>query len=220
MTEPRIYYRRHLPHWQPPDATYHVTFRLDGSLPKHAIEELRDEREEMQKQAGTLNEHRERDRKLSGIQRAIFEKYEALLDGNSTGPHWLKDQAIAEVVREAIHHRDQVVYDLLSYTIMPNHVHIIFTICKDRQDSVPTNRPYVLTQILESLKKHTALECNKILHRTGAFWQHESYDHVIRNAKELEQTIWYVINNPVKAGFAKSWEEWPWSYLKPGLMEF
>jgi len=24
-----------------------------------------------------------------------------------------------------------------------------------------------------------------------------------------------VLNNPVKAGLAESWEQWPWTYLKP-----
>ncbi len=46
----------------------------------------------------------------------------------------------------------------------------------------------------------------------------ESYDHVIRTADELERTIQYVLNNPVKAGLVASWEEWPWSYIKPGLL--
>ena len=69
-----------------------------------------------------------------------------------------------------------------------------------------------------SLKKHTALEANKVLHRTGAFWQHESYDHVIRDSKELERMIWYVLYNPVKAGLTDSWEKWRWTYCKEGLV--
>ncbi|MCL5021739.1 MAG: hypothetical protein M1339_08835 [Bacteroidetes bacterium] len=59
---------------------------------------------------------------------------------------------------------------------------------------------------------------NPSLGRSGPFWQDESYDHVIRGAAELERTILYVINNPVKAGLAKSWENWPWTYLKPGVL--
>ncbi len=34
------FYRRHLPHYQPGDATFFVTFRLAGSLPKLIIKKI------------------------------------------------------------------------------------------------------------------------------------------------------------------------------------
>jgi putative transposase len=39
------FYRRHLPHWQPRNAVFFVTFRLKNSLPDEVIEALREERE-------------------------------------------------------------------------------------------------------------------------------------------------------------------------------
>ena len=39
----RIYYRRNLPHFQPPGATIFITFRLNGSLPKRIIKQLLEE---------------------------------------------------------------------------------------------------------------------------------------------------------------------------------
>jgi len=39
------FYRRHLPHWQPREAVFFVTFRLKNSLPYEIIESLRVERE-------------------------------------------------------------------------------------------------------------------------------------------------------------------------------
>jgi hypothetical protein len=41
--EDKIFYKRNLPHYQPPFATYFVTFRLANSLPRHIIEELKKE---------------------------------------------------------------------------------------------------------------------------------------------------------------------------------
>ena len=38
--------------------------------------------------------------------------------------------------------------------------------------------------------------------RTGAFWQHESYDHWVRDDDELERVVAYINANPVKAGLA------------------
>ena len=44
------------------------------------------------------------------------------------------------------------------------------------------------------------------------FWQHESYDHVVRDENELGRIVEYVLNNPVKVGFCENWEDWKYSY--------
>ena len=53
---------------------------------------------------------------------------------------------------------------------------------------------------------------NQRLGRSGAFWQHESYDHCVRNPNELKRIVTYVLNNPVKTGLVDRWEKWPWNY--------
>ncbi len=67
---------------------------------------------------------------------------------------------------------------------------------------------------MHSLKRYTAYEANQILGRSGAFWQHESYDHFARDEKELERIIKYVLYNPVKAGLVDDWKSWKWTYCK------
>src|ERR1039458_3349857 len=97
---------------------------------------------------------------------------------------------------------------------MSNHVHVLIR---------PLQQP---TRLLQSLKGTTAREANLILARTGQdqvgfprrrpfqrleanlilartgqpFWQHESYDHWVRDQLELERIVAYIENNPVKAG--------------------
>jgi len=65
---------------------------------------------------------------------------------------------------------------------------------------------------MKSLKGFTAREANKALHRQGAFWETESYDHWVRDDAELDRIVTYVLNNPVKAGFVRHWQDWPHSY--------
>ena len=55
------------------------------------------------------------------------------------------------------------------------------------RNAIPTYK------ILQSLKRHTARQANKLLRRSGTFWQDESYDHVVRDENELERIIWYVL---------------------------
>jgi len=44
------------------------------------------------------------------------------------------------------------------------------------------------------------MEANLLLGRTGAFWQHESYDHWVRNEREFNRIVAYIEENPVSAG--------------------
>ncbi|HLE31881.1 MAG TPA: transposase [Bacteroidota bacterium] len=226
-TDRGFFYQRHLPHYQPPDSTFSVMFRLAGTLPFEAIQRLSEERlryHQLMRTNTSSTEGTKSKRLLK--QEQYFRRFDELLDGYSFGPTWLKQEKIAELLSEAIHYRDQKVYDLLAYCIMANHVHMVFSIegfgiksgfektSKTGRDSVPSN---TVTDILGSLKKFTGLRANKLLRREGAFWQDESCDHVVRE-NELENAIWYVLNNPVKAGLVKDWRDWRWTYLKEGVI--
>ncbi len=65
---------------------------------------------------------------------------------------------------------------------------------------------------MQSFKGYTAHKANRLLCRKEAFWQHESYDHWVRDENELARIVKYIINNPVKAGLVEHWEDWPWTY--------
>ena len=155
--------------------------------------------------------------KYSELKKEYFKLYDDYLDKASTGFSWLKDNRIAEIVKSSIRFRDEKEYDLITYTIMPNHVHlVILPIVKRIANSLNSERKqnhYIVTKVLQDLKKYTARECNKLLNRKGSFWQHESYDHVVRDSKALGRIVDYVLNNPVKAGIVNSWEEWGHSYV-------
>jgi putative DNA methylase len=65
-----------------------------------------------------------------------------------------------------------------------------------------------LANIMHSLKSYTANRANELLKRTGQFWQHESYDHRVRDNNELERVVDYVRFNPVKAGPCEQPHDW------------
>jgi REP element-mobilizing transposase RayT len=218
----RIYYRRFLPHYQPLFATYFVTFRLAESLPVNVVLRLIEEQQNKEKIIEKLSSKKEQSRMRKELQQVYFEKFDEELDKGLFGPQWLKGPAVADLVAKKIKIRDGKNYDLLACCIMPNHVHLVIDLAKisnvPRDTELSQNRRYPLTSVLRLLKGSSAREANLRLNRQGAFWQHESYDHVIRNVKELRRIIVYVLNNPVKARLVKSWQEWKWSYLKDGIL--
>ncbi len=197
---------------------FFITFRLAGSLPAEAVERLREDREKELRNVENVAQ----DKILSyKIHKRYFAKFDELLDGKTQGPMCLDDDRIAKVVAEALHYWDGKRYLLLCYCIMPNHVHLAIDVGQLSKLSFGqfndvsqfNNLSYVLSQILHSIKRHTAREANKILQRSGAFWQHESYDHVVRDGDELERIVAYMLNNPEKAGLVKAWRQWKWTYI-------
>jgi REP element-mobilizing transposase RayT len=65
-----------------------------------------------------------------------------------------------------------------------------------------------VSSVMQSLKRFTAREGNRILGLTGRpFWQDESYDRLARNDTEFERITRYIETNPVKAGLAATPEE-------------
>ena len=44
---------------------------------------------------------------------------------------------------------------------------------------------------------------------SGSVWQEEFFDHVLRSNESYSQKWEYVKENPVRAGFVKNSEEWP-----------
>jgi putative transposase len=199
----REFYRRRLPHIQVAGSTYFVTFRLKNSLPKNVLEKLAEE------------SARIKDLPLNKIDSAYhdwFGKYDEYLDQVLCGEEFLKNEQIADLVAESIHYRDGNIYDLVAFCIMPNHVHLVFMPLEKAKDVF-----YSLSEILQSLKRHTARQSNLILGRSGAFWQDESYDHIVRDEAELERIAKYIINNPVKAGLVDGPTKWKWTYCKYSL---
>jgi putative transposase len=211
-------YRRYLPHIQPINAYYSITCRLYKSLPRIVIENLKIERENFIERLHQIDDPNERNRLTYSFDRSFYRKYDDVLDSVMTGPVWLKDIRIAQIVRDAIHYRDKVIYDLIAYTIMANHIHVVFWLGKnhlvsDKEKGYESKKSkYIVTDVMESFKKFTALRTNTILKRSGRFWARESYDHVLRNQIELKRAVRYVLNNPVKAGLVDNPTDWKWSY--------
>jgi REP element-mobilizing transposase RayT len=178
-------YTRHLPHWRQEGATYFVTFRLHDSLPQVKLKEIEAMREKWENNHGG----QATDEQYQEFARMTQTQIESWLD-QGMGSCCLKDVRAQSILVEALHHRDGLEYELDSYVIMPNHLHLVV-------------RPFdgfALERILQSRKRHTSLEINRALERQGTLWQEESYDRIIRNEEHLYRVIQYIGANPTKAG--------------------
>lgn len=209
-----IYYRRKLPHIHPQNTPLFITFNLVDSLPAAVVAELQAQRE---KELQTAKDAEER----YIIQKKYFGYYDEWLDRCQHGHDWLRQESIAQIVADEIHRVAGQHYELYAYCIMPNHVHLLIRSLIEKFP--PSRMPSAISpvaEIMRLLRGRTARYCNLALNRTGKFWHHESYDHYVRNEPEMERIILYILNNPVKAGLAKEWKDWKFSYVNPELGEW
>ncbi|HEV2694237.1 MAG TPA: transposase [Verrucomicrobiae bacterium] len=195
-----LHFRGKLPHLKKEGAVYFVTLRLGDSLPAHEIAKLKHERQVILSQAraakNPLTWHEEEQ-----LLAWYCDKVEVLLDAGR-GACWLSKPKIAKLAADTLNHFNSQRYELRAWVVMPNHIHAV----------VWPMAEHTLSTILHSWKSFSSRQANKTLKRTGEqFWQTESFDHVIRNPEEQVRLIRYVENNPVKAGFCKRPEDWPWS---------
>jgi len=183
------YSRGYLPHFDSGKVVQSVTFRLADSLPQERLRSLEKELDEMPKSRV------ERERRIA------IEKW---LDAGM-GCCVLRHDEIAQVVEEALLHFDGERYRLFAWCIMPNHVHLLL-------------EPLVsLVSIMQRLKSWTAKECKAKARMSGfdvpvyEFWMREYWDRFIRHEEHFQQVVWYIHENPVKAGLCRAPEEWRWS---------
>lgn len=210
------FYHRKLPHWIPEGAAFFIIFRLANSLPARVIQELEAWREHERQTIQSRHPGKSEWQELYNLDKKYFGYFDFWLDRCvENSPRWLSDEKIAQIVADEIHALNGDCYRLIAYCIMSNHVHLAMDTDEYRFEPAHegVTAPYTLTDTLKRLKGRTARFCNLALGRSGTFWHSESYDHVIRNAKEYERIIWYILTNPVKAGLVEKWEDWKFSYV-------
>lgn len=200
----KTHYQRRLPHILPPGATIFFTFRLAGSLSVATVQRLAEE-QTLALQEAAIRTGAAQSEEVTMIKKQQFAKFDILLDRALTGPVWLGNPAIANLVIQEIKALQELSVAVLAYCLMANHVHLVV--------QLPDEPTFSAAHMMQRLKGRTALAANKLLQLQGQpFWQKESYDHVVRDGKEQERIIAYVLNNPVKAGLVEDWTNWPYSY--------
>ncbi|MEY4489224.1 MAG: hypothetical protein RIQ79_1732 [Verrucomicrobiota bacterium] len=190
LTEIDIRSSGNLPHWEQGAVWYFVTFRLADALPRAVAEEIKTQRERWLYSRDLARLSRD---ELAEYHRLFSERYETLLDAGS-GSCVLRDPKNAEIVHDALRFFDGQRYVLDEYVVMPNHVHVLFKPLAG----------HALVEILHAWKSFTANRINRRLGQTGSCWQHESYDHIVRNESAMHAIRRYIRENPTKVAGASS----------------
>ncbi|WPJ97107.1 transposase [Coraliomargarita algicola] len=187
------FWRNHLPHWQVEAGVYFITMRAAGSLPKAVGARIAEIHASMSAIEPASADYLE-------LQRRYFLTLEKYLDaGYGFCP--FKHVSCCQIVKEAMFELSSIGWNLQHYAIMPNHVHLLIQTDQSAAE---------MSSVWRSWKGRTARWCNQELQRRGAFWQRDWFDRWMRDEASLNRTVDYIRNNPVKAGLARQWQDYPW----------
>jgi REP element-mobilizing transposase RayT len=182
-----------LPHWSQPFSTHFITFRLQDSLPEDVLDRWYCSREEWLNARGHSAKSEGWFERLSSEQRREYvilfgRSFEEEMD-RGLGSCLLRKPENASIVAEAMQHFDGDRYALGDYVIMPNHVHALVVVGEE----------YALPDIMKLWKAYSARQINQREGLTGKLWQRETFDHIVRHAKQFERLRAYIAENPEKA---------------------
>jgi REP element-mobilizing transposase RayT len=180
--------RGYLPHFEGGERVQSATLRLYDSIPPDTIK-----RWETELQGN------------DGRDSALRKRIDAYLD-QGFGECYLRAPQIAALVQDSLLFHDSKKYRLVAWVIMPNHLHLLF---------IPIDGSS-LSSIMHSIKSYSANEANKMLSRTGKFWQKEYFDRYIRDENHFANIVSCIAMNPVKARLCKNPSDWRFSsaYVK------
>jgi REP element-mobilizing transposase RayT len=112
-----------------------------------------------------------------------------------------KDSKAANIVLEAIlFGKRQKWYYLLSFVIMPDHIHLVL---------VPREKN--ISECMKSIKGFSSRQINELFNRKGSIWQAGFYDYILDSDEEVLSRIRYIEENPVRKGMVEYAEDYKYS---------
>lgn len=114
------------------------------------------------------------------------------------------------IALEALRYWDNRKWTLYAAVIMPDHVHALVQ---------PLTLPhgsevFDLAKVIHSVKSFSSHQINQHRGKSGAVWQDERFDRIIRDEVEFLEKWQYIMNNPLRKELVEHWEDYPWLYMK------
>ncbi|OGX46681.1 MAG: hypothetical protein A2216_02955 [Omnitrophica WOR_2 bacterium RIFOXYA2_FULL_45_12] len=127
------------------------------------------------------------------LRHLYIEGYPYFVTAATGGRKVFSDAQSANILLSCIYHARKVGwYLLLSFVIMPEHLHMII---------VPRTKN--ISQIMKSIKGYSARLINLNIRNRGSIWQDGFYDYILDTQGKLLTKLEYIQNNPVKEGLTK-----------------
>jgi RecG-like helicase/REP element-mobilizing transposase RayT len=128
----------------------------------------------------------------------------------ATRDHRILSDKARDLVLESILRWKDHRYELYAACVLPDHAHVLIEPMVERDDNSGKPMFFSLSKILHTIKSFTANRINKIEKASGAVWETESFDRLIRSETDLQEKFQYITRNPWDAGVVKPGADYPW----------
>ncbi|MEZ5920117.1 MAG: transposase [Parvularculaceae bacterium] len=109
-------------------------------------------------------------------------------------------------------------FETVAICVLPDHLHCIWRLPPD-DDDYPARWRLIKSHLSKSLPRRQDPRAGR---RTGerGIWQRRFWEHLIRDAEDLDRHVDYIHGNPVKHGLVAEPDDWPYSTYHEWKKEF
>ncbi|MBU0707932.1 transposase [Patescibacteria group bacterium] len=130
-------------------------------------------------------------------------------------------------------------YEVLSYQIMPDHVHLFVNSIKKasataescargriKNDPAQVSAPalgdsegYIISQLMYTIKSYFLCELRKECNIPYSIWQKRFHTRIVDADEYLESIVMYIKQNPIKADLQSKYHKMPYQYFDWNIIE-
>ena len=180
----------------PPGETALLTLRLRGTLPAAAARNLKAALAEAQ--VAGHNHHRAR--------KALFGRFDAVLDQMPVGPRHFENEKIAETLAGELSMLAETGFVVHGYVVLPNHAHAVL--------HLPAGSGLSFAKALDLLHRRTEMTCRRLvrpkLPPEALFWQPGWHEVPLADAAELTRALAYLRGHAARLRLPERFREWPY----------
>jgi REP element-mobilizing transposase RayT len=99
---------------------------------------------------------------------------------------------------------------------MPDHLHFVCRLTdSDTRHFNAGARGDLLEGVLDHLSRFKSYTTNRSWKHglRGKLWQKSSFDRVLDLQRPFEEVAIYTLENPVRKGFVREWQDWPYAQI-------
>ncbi|MFK8164555.1 MAG: transposase [Lewinella sp.] len=141
-------------------------------------------------------------RQLTDIAMQYYLRYDELLDQRKDGPMFLESPETKKIIIDSwIYLAERYKLTIYAICVMSNHVHLVLRATED-------NAEIRLKPLMEIHRRFTSTMLNRLHNKKGRkVWATLIWDRDVRPGR-FTSVLWYILNNPKKAGITSNVLDW------------
>jgi REP element-mobilizing transposase RayT len=150
---------------------------------------------------------------LNRLRKTYFLKYDRLLN-KTVKNRVLHQKGIADKIKELLLEYNGTLYHMMAFTIMPNHIHLLFKLKNPEENGIKEHLKGVISLLKEQLNQNL----HQYLELKDNMWTEFNCEYHLMQEKELVNLTSHMLEDPVKIGLVNYWKDYPHTFLNPDFM--